>query len=181
MLRKRRKENGTAVVTKEQKDITVGREFYLKNNQTITIYGLPIYGNNDGKNKITYYIEETDSSGKKKEDGKDSGYVPGFRTEIEAENTNLSNSVSGKSGGAQFADTKETHPSFAFRNILEGSIEIIKTDGTGKALQNVEFLLQYRKDDGKTDEDSEAEYRNLDATVCSNRNLVRNNGIAKTR
>lgn len=62
----------------------------------------------------------------------------------------------------------------------EGSIEIIKTDGTGKALQNVEFLLQYRKDDGKTDEDSEAEYRNLDATVCSNRNLVRNNGIAKT-
>ena len=69
----------------------------------------------------------------------------GFRTEIEAENTNLSNSVSGKSGGAQFADTKETHPSFAFRNILEGSIEIIKTDGTGKALQNVEFLLQYRK------------------------------------
>lgn len=174
------KENGTAVVTKEQKDITVGREFYLKNNQTITIYGLPIYRNNDGKNKITYYIEETDSSGKKKEDGKDSGYVPGFRTEIEAENTNLSNSVSGKSGGAQFADTKETHPSFAFRNILEGSIEIIKTDGTGKALQNVEFLLQYRKDDGKTDEDSEAEYRNLDATVCSNRNLVRNNGIAKT-
>ncbi len=133
------------------------------------------------KTRITYYIEETDSSGKKKEDGKDSGYVPGFRTEIEAENTNLSNSVSGKSGGAQFADTKETHPSFAFRNILEGSIEIIKTDGTGKALQNVEFLLQYRKDDGKTDEDSEAEYRNLDATVCSNRNLVRNNGIAKNR
>ena len=41
-------------------------------------------------------------------------------------------------------------------------------------------MLQYRKDDGKTDEDSEAEYRNLDATVCSNRNLVRNNGIAKT-
>ena len=72
------KENGTAVVTKEQKDITVGREFYLKNNQTITIYGLPIYRNNDGKNKITYYIEETDSSGKKKEDGKDSGYVPGI-------------------------------------------------------------------------------------------------------
>ena len=45
------KENGTAVVTKEQKDITVGREFYLKNNQTITIYGLPIYGNNDGKTR----------------------------------------------------------------------------------------------------------------------------------
>lgn len=174
-----------AVITTESEGqkvtvVTIGREFYLKNNQTIMIYGLPIYRNNDGKNKITYYIEETDSSGKKTEDGKNSGYVPGFRTEIEAGNTNLSNSVNGKKGGAQFADTKETYPSFAFRNILEGSIEIVKTDGSGKVLQNVEFLLQYRKDDGKTDEDSEEEYRNLDATVCSNRNLVRNNGIAKT-
>ena len=154
-------------------DVTIGKEFTLKNNQTIKIYGLPVYKNNDGKNKITYYIEETDSSGKNSE------YETEFRTEVEAENTNVSASVNGKKGSFRFADTKGSVPTFAFRNILEGEIKIIKTDNTGKKLKNVKFLLEYKKN---TDESSEADrdYQTLTEDVCSDKTLVRNGGIAVT-
>ena len=154
-------------------DVTVGKEFTLKNNQTIKIYGLPVCKNNDGKNKITYYIEETDSSGKNSE------YETEFRTEVKAENTNVSSSVNGKKGSFRFTDTKGTVPAFAFRNILEGEIKIIKTDNTGKKLKNVKFLLEYKKN---TDESSEADkdYQTLTEDVCSDKTLVQNGGIAVT-
>ena len=159
--------------TTEHQDITVGKEFYLGNRQTITIYGLPIYKDNDGQNKITYHIEETDPSGKKTDPKTDSGYEPEFRTEIKAENTNLSEAVRDKTGSIQFAEAGETLPSLAFRNILEGEIRIVKTDSTGKKLKNVEFLLEYSADDGTT-------YQTLDVNACSDQELLNNKGIAKT-
>ncbi len=154
-------------------DITVGKEFTLKNNQTIKIYGLPVYKNNDGKNKITYYIEETDSSGKNSE------YETEFRTEVKAENTNVSASVNGKKGGFRFADTKGTVPTFAFKNILEGEIKIIKTDNTGRKLKNVKFLLEYKKNTDESSEDDK-DYQTLTEDVCSDKTLVQNGGIAAT-
>ena len=159
--------------TTEQQDITVGKEFYLGNRQTITIYGLPVYKDNDGKNKITYYMEETDPSGKKTDPKTDSGYEPEFRTEIKAENTNLSEAVRDKTGSIQFTEAGKTLPSLAFRNILEGEIRIVKTDSTGKKLKNVEFLLEYSADNGMT-------YQTLDADACSDQELLNNKGIAKT-
>ena len=150
----------------EYKQITVGQEFYLKNRQSIKIYDLPIYKDNDGKNKITYYIEETNTE-------TDLDYETEFRTEIKAENTNLSESVRDETGSIQLTETGESLPSLAFRNILEGEIRIVKTDSTGKKLQNVEFLLKYSTDGGTN-------YKTLDSDACSDQELLNNKGIART-
>ena len=150
----------------EYKQITVGQEFYLKNRQSIKIYDLPIYKDNDGKNKITYYIEETNTE-------TDLDYETEFRTEIKAENTNLSESVRDETGSIQHTETGESLPSLAFRNILEGEIRIVKTDSTGKKLQNVEFLLKYSTDGGTN-------YKTLDSDACSDQELLNNKGIART-
>lgn len=153
--------------------ITLGGTFKLKKNQTIRIYGLPVYQTGT-KSQAIYRVTETESGAG---GVAGTGFVTKFDTKVKisfskgsdtvTDGNNTNNGQGTAYGDVGFgANQPEAgkEPEIAFTNILEGTIHLVKTDGAGNTLSGAEFTIKYRKKESSQG----TAFMPLDDSVCSN-------------